>query len=117
MDKGLLCKLSYINRISTPVYRGRTALSHAEIKVKQSTVQNSAHRFSIQPPTSTGRAIEHACERVRVYDSDLVVEDRLSTINPKSINIRRMSDWWMKNIYLLDIRQDFQMVQCSFCCL
>ena len=34
MDKGLLCKLSYVNRISVPVYRGRTPLSHAEIEVR-----------------------------------------------------------------------------------
>lgn len=34
MDKGLLCKLSYINRINVPVYRGRTPLSHAEIEVR-----------------------------------------------------------------------------------
>lgn len=33
MDKGLLFKLSYINRISMPVYRGRTPLNHAEIEV------------------------------------------------------------------------------------
>lgn len=33
MDKGLLFKLSYINRISMPVYRGRTALTRAEIEV------------------------------------------------------------------------------------
>lgn len=33
MDKGLLFKLSYINRISMPVYRGRTPLNMAEIEV------------------------------------------------------------------------------------
>lgn len=35
MEKAFLFKLSYINRISTPVYRGRTPLSEAEIEVRQ----------------------------------------------------------------------------------
>ncbi|CAM9285200.1 unnamed protein product [Scytosiphon promiscuus] len=34
MDKGLLFKLSYINRISMPVYRGRTPLNMAEIEAE-----------------------------------------------------------------------------------
>ncbi|CAM9196738.1 unnamed protein product [Ectocarpus sp. 6 AP-2014] len=34
MDKGLLFKLSYVNRISMPVYRGRTALSREEIEAE-----------------------------------------------------------------------------------
>lgn len=33
MEKGLLCKLSYINRISMPVYRGRTPLTRQQIEV------------------------------------------------------------------------------------
>eukprot|EP00904_Undaria_pinnatifida_P001496 jgi/Undpi1/11347/HiC_scaffold_30.g13644.m1 len=64
MDKGLLCKLSYINRINVPVYRGRTPLSHAEIEAEYGSypvMVSPEYRKTVLKPLNDRFCLAEAC--------------------------------------------------------
>lgn len=117
MEKGLLFKLSYINRLSTPVLRGRTPLTREEIKAEygQYPVRVSTeYRKKILKPLNDRFCLAEACLLAdvvqylqdeagnRAFHARAVVEDVLSAV--RHVHVSGM----MHERVLADIRRYIQ---------